>query len=138
MSPTLLDALVQWWDVQSLMSRSTDADVSYKPLCARKLNMLTASLWSWYRDRHAIDSDCACAVEPMDVVAIPVALDRPSGEFGGTIEEDGQDDGADSEPSEVAQDEAEDMEGIVALQDEVIESTVGETSRSQGRVRFMP
>jgi len=51
MTPTLLDSLCQWSDVQNLLIRSSEQEVSFKAPLARKMLTVTAALFKWYRHR---------------------------------------------------------------------------------------
>ena len=49
MSPTLLDTLIQWSDVQSLATRTPEVEVTFKTLLARKMFSVVLSLFKWQR-----------------------------------------------------------------------------------------
>lgn len=52
MSPALLESIRQWSDVQSLLSRSTESDVSFRHPLAKKMLAAALALYKWHRQRH--------------------------------------------------------------------------------------
>ncbi len=49
MPASLVDSLCEWADVQSLLLRTTEADVSFKPAMARQMLVAAIALYRWFR-----------------------------------------------------------------------------------------
>ena len=52
MPPSLVESAIQWSDVQSLVSRTGEKDVTFRFSLAKKFLTLANSLYKWYRHRH--------------------------------------------------------------------------------------
>ena len=53
MSPSLIESIKEWSDVQSLLSRTNEMDVSFKHSFAKRMLTAAISLFKWYRMRHS-------------------------------------------------------------------------------------
>jgi len=51
--PALVDMLQQWSDVQSILLRTNEHEVTFKYPIARKMLVTTIALYRWYRQRNA-------------------------------------------------------------------------------------
>ena len=51
MPPTLLTSLCTWADTQSLLSRTSEADVAFKAPFARKMLVVASEVAKWHRQR---------------------------------------------------------------------------------------
>lgn len=89
MSSNLLESIRQWSDVQSLLSRTTEADVSFRHPLAKKMLAAALSLFKWHRIRNsgvkalgldAISNSCATVGCEDDVA------ERLEGEEGSDVE----------------------------------------------------
>jgi hypothetical protein len=51
MPPSLLDALIQWSDIQAVLARCSSSEVAFKYPIARRMLSVVASLYKWHRQR---------------------------------------------------------------------------------------
>lgn len=52
MSASLLESIRQWSDVQNLISRTTELDVSFRHPLAKKMLAAALALYKWHRQRN--------------------------------------------------------------------------------------
>ena len=69
MPAELLVSLRTWSDTQSLLSRTTEADVSFKAPFARKMLDVAMQLARWYRQRSSSVKALGLALEVVDADA---------------------------------------------------------------------
>lgn len=51
-SPALLEIIREWSDVQSMLNRTLEGDVSYRHPFAKRMHVAARSLYEWYSHRH--------------------------------------------------------------------------------------
>lgn len=53
MSPALLEIIREWSDVQSILYRTAEGDVSYRHPFAKKMYVAVKALYDWHSQRHS-------------------------------------------------------------------------------------
>lgn len=51
MPPSVLDTIYQWSDVQSILQRANESEITFKWPLARRMLTATVSMYRWYRQR---------------------------------------------------------------------------------------
>lgn len=51
MNEQLIESLIQWSDIQSLLSRCSDVDIIYKPALAKRMLIVANTLYKWHLGR---------------------------------------------------------------------------------------
>ena len=90
MPPALIASLSLWADTQSLISRTTEAEVAFKAPFARKLLQVAGQLCRWYRHRSQSVKALALTVDSCDMVDCDDDVDN-DGQVTETAGEDNSD-----------------------------------------------
>jgi hypothetical protein len=53
MSEELIESLIEWSDIQSLLSRCSDFDIIYKPTLAKRMLIVAKTLYKWHLKRFS-------------------------------------------------------------------------------------
>lgn len=67
MPKSLLDSLCMWSDVQSLLLRSTDQEITFKHLLARKMLVVAVALFKWFKVRCSFPKTAKLAPRPFSL-----------------------------------------------------------------------
>ena len=73
MPQTLVDSLITWADIQSLLPRTTDTEIVFKPKFARDMLKLAINLFKWFRSRN-----CSAKALEAHLVLFPNSAEETS------------------------------------------------------------
>ncbi len=125
MPPSLLEIINHWSDVQSMLQRSNESEISFKWPFARRMLTATVSMYRWYRQRSSAQKTLNIC-SPMNEVLSSTTVSRFSGMSGakraGLVDPD------DLELLEVTDaggEEASDIEHDIAIQEQENDNDVG-------------
>ena len=86
MSSYLLESIRQWSDVQSLLSRTSEADVSFRHPLAKKMLSAALSLYKWHRMRNSGVRALGLEASSSSCVSVGCEDERLEGEEGSDVE----------------------------------------------------
>lgn len=126
MPPALISSLCLWADTQSLISRTSEAEVAFKAPFARKLLQLATQLIKWHRHR----------CQSVKALALPVEADMDADDEndGQGITETGGEDNSDGGDNVMD----EDTDGDVAAEEDIDELGGDDSDLEQDPHPFVP